>query len=105
MRILVSIFRQFFDYGFAVWRVKKRVSIVPCPINSIEISTTYKLTGVAIDWLAEHCICFVLEHMRIPHSILGHFFGSRVRGRAGCKIKYLLFRILQIAPTLPRYTN
>jgi hypothetical protein len=83
MRIPVSIFRQFFDRGFAVWRVEKRVSIVPCPTNSTEISATYKLTRVATGCLAEHCICFVLEHMRIPHSILGHFFGSRVRGRAG----------------------
>jgi hypothetical protein len=54
--------------------------------------------------LVEHCICIVLEHMWIPHSILGHFLD---RGFAawGLKIKYLLFCVLQIAPTLPRYTN
>jgi hypothetical protein len=23
--------------------------------------------------LDEHCICLVLEHMQIPHFILGHF--------------------------------
>ena len=73
MRIRVSIFRQFFDHGFAVWWVEKRVSIVPCPTNSTEISTTYKLTGVTTGCLAEHCICIVLEDMWIPHSILGHF--------------------------------
>jgi hypothetical protein len=51
----------------------KIVSIVLSPTNNTQISATYKLTGGATGCLDEQCICIVLEHMLIPHSIDGHF--------------------------------
>jgi hypothetical protein len=48
---------------------------------------------------------------RNPHSILGQFldrgFSGRIAGSqaGGLKIGSLLFRALQIAPPVPRYTN
>jgi hypothetical protein len=68
-----SILRHFLDCGFAAWRDENRVFVVSCPTNSTQTSTIYKLIGEITGCLVEHCIFIVLEHMRIPHSILGHF--------------------------------
>jgi hypothetical protein len=73
MQIPHTILRHFLDHEFAAWRVGNRVSIVSCPTNSTQTSVIYKLTGGPTGCLVEHCIFIVLEHMRIPHSILGHF--------------------------------
>jgi hypothetical protein len=77
MRIPHSIHSHFFYRGFAAWRAENRVSIVLCPTNNTQTSTVYKLTGGPTGCLAEYCICIVLEHMQIPHSILGHFLDPR----------------------------
>jgi hypothetical protein len=73
MRIPHSIISQFLDHRFAAWRAENKVSIVLFPTNSTQTSAIYKLIEGTMGCLVEHFSFIVLEHMWIPHSILGHF--------------------------------